>query len=132
MTSPNENRRSKRFDLRLSCRVSLRGRIVQEASGVTRNISRSGILVLVDEQEAMEAPPAVGDPVRITMDLPFNQRWSRRCLDCVATVVRVTGLERGACEVGCEIVRMRVREVEACHTPTPAASLQLGNLGLLQ
>lgn len=132
MTATNENRRAERFELQLSCRVSSPGRAFHEKSGMTRNISRSGVLVLFDDHETTEAPPEVGDPIRITLNLPHNRRWSRRCLDCVATVVRVNGLDRGVCEVGCEIVRIRVREVDAYHGRTPAPALELGSLGLVQ
>jgi hypothetical protein len=57
-------------------------------SGVTLNMSRSGVLVSLDEEGSPQPMPVVGQPARITLQLPESPSPQRRCIECVGHVVR--------------------------------------------
>jgi hypothetical protein len=103
-----ERRRGRRFPLRLSCRlcpVSMQG---AGSGGTVIDISRSGILLTPDSAET-SAVLSPGDPVRVSVDLPQHPLFSPRCLECLATVVRVVVRETQT-QVAVEIGRIRVRD----------------------
>ena len=93
----------------MQCRVSSSQRGFDDTLGVTRNISRSGLLILF-ENESSTLPVGVGDPVHIVLDLPESRHLTPRCLDCMATAVRVERPAEGAFEIAFQIVRTKVRD----------------------
>ena len=80
---PDERRRGRRFGLHLSCRIHCSSRA--EVGGLTEDISRSGLRVAFTGQDSV---PAVGEQVRIVIDLPSSPEISPRCLECAAEAVR--------------------------------------------
>jgi hypothetical protein len=80
-----------------------------ELSGITSDISRSGMLIQFKNSGPSKAGPHVGDPARIVLDLPRGQNFPARCLDCVATVVRVTAPAIGPRLLAFQFRRIRIR-----------------------
>jgi hypothetical protein len=83
-------RRDTRYDVQLSCRVSSPLPSFNELSGVTLNMSRSGVLAVFGEAGSSDAGPSVGTPVRIAVELPAASGKSVRYLECLGRVSRVS------------------------------------------
>jgi len=52
-------------------------------------MSRSGLLVALDEAGPLRPMPQVGQPARITLQLPPTPSSQRRCIECAGHVVRL-------------------------------------------
>ena len=85
----SELRRDTRYTVQLSCRVSSPLQSFNELSGVTLNMSRSGLLAVFGEAGGPVPPPIIGTPVRITVELPGAPGKSPRFLECLGRVARV-------------------------------------------
>jgi|WetSurMetagenome_2_1015567.scaffolds.fasta_scaffold243706_1 hypothetical protein len=109
-----ERRRRPRFSTRLSCRVSPASKERTAFSGTVIDISRSGVLVRLDSEQVSRVLKPDG-VVRVVIDLPRNPEFSPRCLECIATVVRIVAAEAHT-EVAFEIERMRAKEQDAKAT----------------
>ena len=105
-----DQRRGHRFLLQLPCIVSSPLMTFGVLTGITSNISRSGMLIQFKENGPSEAGPHVGDPARIVLDLPRSRNFPARCLDCVATVVWVIAPAIGPQLVAFQFRRMRIRD----------------------
>ena len=82
-------RRDTRYAVQLSCRVSSPLQSFNALSGVTLNMSRSGLLAVFGEAGGLVPAPLVGTPVRITVELPGAPGKSPRVLECLGRVARV-------------------------------------------
>jgi hypothetical protein len=83
---PEDPRRGKRYEVRLACRVESLSGVSVKLSGVTLNVSRSGLLASFD---ATDAPtPQVGQTARILLELPQAADIGNRCVECGGRVVR--------------------------------------------
>ena len=83
-------RRDTRYEVQLSCRISSPLRTFSEVTGVTLNMSRSGLLAVFGEAESPEVSPLVGTPVRIRVELPGPSGKPTRCVECLGRVARVS------------------------------------------
>ena len=112
-----ERRREFRFSLRLSCRVCLAPTERVEFAGTVINISRSGVLVGLDSAQISGVLRPDGT-VRLVIDLPRHPSFSPRCLECIATVVRIVAA-KAQTQVAFEIEQMQVKDqnTEAISTP---------------
>jgi len=106
-----DRRHAIRFDLQLKCRVFSPFRAFSDFSGVTANMSRTGVLVHTDAIEPDQRMPTVGNAARIVFELPRNAAVPPKCLDCEATVVRIDALENGSWEYGFRIRRIQFRDL---------------------
>ncbi len=87
MTTP-EHRRGTRYEVQLPCRVSLTGSIFREFSALTVNMSRSGVLLALQQAAPQMPLPQIGQAARIVLELP-HLTSERRCVECHGRVVRV-------------------------------------------
>jgi len=94
--------------LRLPCRVWSPHKTFSDLLGVTKNISRTGVLVLIQSSGIPEIAPKVGEEARLFLDLPHSANFEPRCLDCATRVVRVSALDADAREIAFEIEKIRV------------------------
>jgi len=110
-----ERRRGRRFALRLSCRLSPVSMKKADFAGTVINISRSGILMALD---SAEIPTVVrpDDVVRVVIDLPRHPSFSPRCLECIATVVRLVVVQTQT-QVAVQIGRTRVTDRDPTSEP---------------
>ena len=111
-----ERRRRPRFSTRLSCRVSPASKERAAFSGTVIDISRSGVLVVLNSAQISRVlrPDGV---VRVVIDLPRHPSFSPRFLECAATVVRIVAAGAQT-EVAFEIGRMQVKAQNAQATST--------------
>ncbi len=82
-------RRDTRYEVQLSCRIFSPLPSFSELSGVTLNMSRSGLLAVFGEAGSSDAGPSVGTPVRIAVELPGSSGKSTRYIECLGRVARV-------------------------------------------
>lgn len=94
-----EQRKSRRFDLKLPLQVVRCGRSSLRSRGETRNLSSSGVLFSAD------APVNIGDPVEYVITLPSDSAVSNVRLKCLGKVVRNDGHESAATLERYEFVR---------------------------
>jgi hypothetical protein len=95
-------------DVRLRCYAGSPKMKPPRYVGVTENISRVGILVLWDREQA--DPPHVGELLTIDLELPANHTFGRKCMHCETTAVRVSSGEGSAARVALNIDRMEFRD----------------------
>lgn len=110
MTSATLDRRAgRRFKLRLTCRISSPWEDAGELTGVTEDMSRSGILLTLDG--SVEVLPAIGDTLKIIVDLPQSPNISPRCMVCMTKVVRVIDPQDAPASLAVQIHRVQVQDV---------------------
>ena len=83
-------RRDTRYEVQLSCRIFSPQPSFSELTGVTMNMSRTGLLAVFGEVGWPDASPSVGTPVRITVELPGSGGKSARNIECLGRVVRIS------------------------------------------
>jgi len=83
-------RRDTRYEVQLSCRIFSPLPSFGELTGVTLNMSRSGLLAVFGEVGWPDAGPSVGTPVRIAVELPGSSGKSGRYIECLGRVARVS------------------------------------------
>jgi len=74
--------------------------------GVTENMSRGDVLVLLDGEPEAGELPAIGDSLVVEIDLPENHIFGRKCMQCQTTVVRVSKADGGAPRIALRIHKM--------------------------
>lgn len=84
-----DRRASRRMDVQLRCYARVPGGRARQLTGTTQNMSRSGIFIRWNAS-AVWLPPA-GQLLTVEIELPANQVFGRKCMQCQATVVRVGG-----------------------------------------
>jgi hypothetical protein len=82
--------------------------------GLTENMSRGDVLVLIDDEPLRSELPAVGDSLVVDIELPANHIFGRKCMQCQTTVVRVSRSEGGAPRIALRIHKMRF---QSCARP---------------
>lgn len=81
-----EQRRSRRFELKLPVELVRAGAVALGKTGETRNMSSSGVLLSADAQVA------IGDPIEYLITLPVPQGASPEVrLRCMGKVIRQDG-----------------------------------------
>ncbi len=63
-------------------------------------MSRGDVLVVLEGELASVELPCVGDPLLIEIDLPANHAFGQKCMQCQATVVRVSNAGDGPASIG--------------------------------
>lgn len=103
-----DRRRRRRYEMRQECRVSSPELRFEALSGITRDVSRSGALVMFRGQPASAGRMQVGQRARLMLELPRHTNFPPRCLECKATVVRIDIAGKDRFSVSFKIQRMRV------------------------
>ncbi len=93
MTQPDQ-RRAIRYEVQLPCRVYSPGSVFRDLSGLTVNMSRSGLLLAVNPADPPTHLPQVGQAARIVLDLP-HLASKQHSVECHGRVVRVPEQDRG-------------------------------------
>lgn len=107
-----DRRQAQRHDVERPCRVVLESKPEGEAEGVTRNISRSGVLIQFPEMELARVLPRVGEEARVVIDLPPSSQYPPRVLECFARVVRAGGSSKDDRALALEVIRMQIRDAD--------------------
>ena len=91
--------------------------------GVTENMSRGDVLVLLAAEQPAAELPCAGDPVIMEIDLPANHMFGRKCMQCQTTVVRVHKADSGVTRLAMRIHKMRFQScAESFHLDEKAAA----------
>jgi hypothetical protein len=84
------NRRSnERIEMKLPCMLTFPGEWGAAIPGVTANMHRDGLLVSCDPRVVMGVLPKVGAKGKVQVELPANPQFTRKCIVCDTTLVRV-------------------------------------------
>ncbi len=111
------DRRTKtRLDVELTCYVGTARVIARPFRTVTKNVSRTGMLMQWDSTKPV---PLVGRKLTVDLELPENSEYGPRVMQCRATVVRVDQLSGGNQALALKIHSMKFMQ-------TPKAVRQLG------
>jgi hypothetical protein len=104
-----DRRRATRLDVERTCRVAATALPTGGITGVTANVSRSGMLVKFPDKNSAGPLPKVGEPARIVLDLPENANYAPRALECVASVVRAADSGEDSPTLAFAIHKMKIR-----------------------
>ncbi len=102
-----ESRSKAKIEINLACRLTSPRLGNEFLTGITENISRGDIVVLLEEASTNTALPGVGDPIVVEIDLPANHAFGRKCMQCQTTVSRVVKGESGPSRIAMRIHKMR-------------------------
>src|SRR5271154_1018014 len=87
------NRRSnERIEMKLPCQLTFPADWQSAVPGVTANMHRDGVLISCDPRNLHGEMPKVGSRGKIQVELPANPAFSRKCIVCDTTLVRVEKL----------------------------------------
>jgi len=84
-----DRRTMTRLDVELTCYVGAARVIARPFRTVTKNVSRTGMLMQWDSTKPV---PMVGRKLTVDLELPENSDYGPRVMQCRATVVRVDQL----------------------------------------
>jgi len=97
-----------RHAIERDCRVTTAALPAGGISGITTNVSRSGMLVRFPGLAASRLLPRVGQEACIQLDLPASINHTPRALECSASVVRTVHRESDAPSLAFEIHHMKI------------------------
>lgn len=107
-----ERRQDPRLEVRLRCHIAgLYGK-KRQFIGLTRNVSRGGMLVDWEAGGGLSFPKP-GDLVELEIELPANHVFGRKCLYCQATALRVASGSDGCARVAFQVHQMKFRDSAA-------------------
>ena len=103
-------RENPRMEVRLKCRITSPRIWPRSTTGMTENISRSGILVRWDECSPEPDLPGLGEPVTLEIELPAHHSFVRKCIHCQAIVVRISSNDEPARRMAMSVSQMEFRD----------------------
>jgi PilZ domain len=103
-------RETPRIDVKLSCHVSSPRVWSNGFVGVTENISRSGLLLLWNGEQAGSRLPRVGDLITMDIELPVHHDFPTKCIHCQGTVVRVSISDKQVPKVALNVNYMKFKD----------------------
>ena len=112
VATPLDRRRELRHAVERPCRVTSGAHPSEGLGGVTLNISRAGMLIKFPEGSLSSLLPKVGAAARVVIDLPRNDDYGPRSLECTGRVVRDEDSGDDAPLLALQIQRMQVRDRE--------------------
>lgn len=84
------NRRSnERIAMKLPCMLTFPDEWNAAVPGITANMHRDGVLISCDATFVREDMPKPGAKGKVQVELPPNPAFSRKCVVCETTLVRV-------------------------------------------
>ena len=84
------NRRSnERIEMKLPCQLTFPAEWESAVPGVTANMHRDGVLISCDPRNLRGELPKVGSKGKVQVELPVNPAFSRKCIVCDTTLVRI-------------------------------------------
>lgn len=70
-------------------------------------MSRGDALILLSGDHECSELPCIGDAAIVEIELPENHAFGRKCMQCQATIVRVSKSEAGVARIALRIHKMR-------------------------
>ena len=109
-TALMDRRQATRHAVERPCHLKLNADPSEQLSGLTTNMSRSGILVRFPEAPADGVLPSVGEQASLEVDLPPSDKYAPRSLECVGRVVRIESEGEKTSSLALEVERMHIRD----------------------
>ena len=105
-----DRRQEIRHAVERPCRVALESPPLDELTGVTTNVSRSGMLVRFPDFTPLGELPGIGEQARVVIDLPPSAKYAPRTLECFVRVVRAEESAGDPPALAFEVQRMQIRD----------------------
>jgi hypothetical protein len=106
------NRRSnERIEMKLPCTLTFPAEWGASVPGVTANMHRDGVLISCDPRDLRYEMPKVGSKGKIQVELPPNPLFSRKCIVCDTTLVRVKVLGQAETQFAMRIASVAFRDL---------------------
>jgi len=105
-----DRRQETRHAVERPCRIALESPPLDELTGVTTNLSRSGMLVRLSDFTMLGELPKIGEQARVVIDLPPSAKFAPRTLECFVRVVRAEESPGDAPALAFEVQRMQIRD----------------------
>jgi hypothetical protein len=87
------NRRTnERIEMKLPCQLTFPAEWGAAVAGTTANMHRDGVLISCHPNDLRGDLPKVGAKARVQVELPPNPQFTRKCIVCDTTLVRVEKL----------------------------------------
>jgi hypothetical protein len=87
------NRRSnERIEMKLPCKLIFPKEWGTSVPGMTANMHRDGLLVSCNPRDLSGELPAVGSRGKVQVELPPNPLFTRKCIVCDTTLVRINNI----------------------------------------
>lgn len=123
------NRRSnERIEMKLPCHLTFPSEWGSPVTGVTANMHRDGVLVSCNPQNLKGAMPNVGAKGRVQVELPANPAFTRKCIICDTTLVRVVTVDETETQFAMRIATVAFKDLspdglDLLPSNAPSASL---------
>ena len=118
------NRRSnERIEMKLPCQLTFPAPWGPAVAGFTANMHRDGVLVSCDPADLQGEMPKVGAKGKIQVELPPNPMFSRKCIVCETTLVRVDLLGADEAQFAMRIGSVAFRDL----TTDPASMFSMSS-----
>jgi hypothetical protein len=106
------NRRSnERIEMKLPCQLTFPAEWQSPIHGTTANMHRDGVLISCDPRDLQDALPKVGSRGKIQVELPPNPAFSRKCIVCDTTLVRVEVMSEAETQFAMRIASVSFRDL---------------------
>jgi hypothetical protein len=107
------NRRSnERIEMKLPCQLTFPGEWASAVPGTTANMHRDGVLVSCDPRNLQGEMPKVGSKGKIQVELPPNPAFSRKCIVCDTTLVRIESVDESETQFAMRIATVAFRDLD--------------------
>jgi hypothetical protein len=108
------NRRSnERIEMKLPCMLAFPGEWKAAVHGITANMHRDGLLISCDAASLQGDMPKPGAKGRVQVELPPNPAFSRKCVICDTTLVRIKDGAPGETQFAMRIGSVVFRDLTA-------------------
>lgn len=106
------NRRSnERIEMKLRCQLTFPAEWEVPVSGFTANMHRDGVLISCDPRDLQGELPQVGSKGKVQVELPANPQFSRKCIICDTTLVRVDEVGESETQFAMRIATVAFRDL---------------------
>jgi hypothetical protein len=106
------NRRSnERIEMKLPCQLTFPGEWASAVPGITANMHRDGVLISCDPRDLQGDMPKVGSKGKIQVELPPNPAFSRKCIVCDTTLVRIDAVGESETQFAMRIATVSFRDL---------------------
>jgi hypothetical protein len=106
------NRRSnERIEMKLPCQLTFPANWESPVPGVTANMHRDGVLISCDPRNLQGEMPKVGSKGKVQVELPPNPQFSRKCIVCDTTLVRVESIGESETQFAMRIATVAFRDL---------------------
>jgi hypothetical protein len=116
--------------MKLPCLLTFPAEWGATVSGRTANMHRDGVLVSCDPRDLHDEMPKVGSRGKVQVELPSNPAFSRKCIVCDTTLVRVNVIGEGETQFAMRIGSVTFRDLTPDHMNLISMQSEPSNLAV--